>query len=98
MYLIINGLIYLELNQESKGVNCNLLPDYHKAKNIFQQTSSTITQLEGLSSSVMVSLDSNRCPGKGEVIITYDSLQTRDNIKEILGKDYFGIPYRLLNI
>ena len=84
--------------QDSRRVPCDRLPNLSQAQQIFNEHNDTVEQLEKISpNNVFISLV-ERCPGKGEVEIMYDTINTRNQIKKLIGDSFFGIPYVMFNI
>ena len=82
----------------SKEVPCEQLPTWALAQKIFQEHYDTIKQIENISPGhVFVELR-ERCSGKGEVVIYYDTIQTQNQIKDLIGNTFHGIPYVMYNI
>ena len=69
-----------------------------QAEQIYNQHLDTVERIENISpGNVFVSLV-ERCPGKGEVEICYDTISTRNQIKDLIGDMFFGVPYVMFNI
>lgn len=69
-----------------------------QAEQIYNEHLDTVEQIENISPGyVFVSLV-ERCLGKGEVEIYYDTNSTRNQIKDLIGDTFFGIPYVMFNI
>ena len=95
-YRVIEPLLIIR--QDSKRVPCDQLPSMSQAEQIYNEHLDTVEQIENISpSKVFVSLV-ERCPGKGEVEIHYDTISTRRQIKDLIGDTFFGIPYVMFNI
>ena len=90
---------YYDMGRDTKGVPCAQLPDIESAKKIYLDHNDTIKEIENVSPGfIWVELATGRCEGKAEVQIFYDSRDSRNEIKAIIGNLFFGIPYRMFNI
>ena len=84
--------------QDTQRVPCDQLPNMSQAEQIYNEHLDTVEQIENISpGNVFVSLV-ERCPGKGEVEIHYDTMNTRKQIKDLIADTFFGIPYVMFNI
>jgi hypothetical protein len=84
--------------QDSERVSCDQLPNMGQAEQIYNEHLDIVAQIENINpGNVFVSLV-ERCPGKGEVEIQYDTISTRKQIKNLIGDTFFGIPYVMFNI
>jgi hypothetical protein len=91
-------------------LTCNELPDKTQVEEIFQKHNETIQQIKNLyPDRIEISVNTynsnssfnNRklnCPEKADIIILLQTNEQRKKIEEILGKDFFGIPYRIINM
>lgn len=80
---------------------CGELPTPRAVDEVVGDHPEVIEKLESLSSSnsVMVSvIPVDGCPQGAALLITYGGLSTRDQIRELLGEDFFGVLYRMRNI
>ena len=95
-YWVVEPLLII--GQDTKRVPCDQLPDMSQAEQIYNEHLDTVEQIENINpGNVFVSLV-ERCPGKGEVEIHYDTMSTRKQIKDLIGDTFFGIPYVMFNI
>ncbi len=95
-YWVVEPLFII--GQDTKQVPCDQLPDMSQAEQIYNEHLDTVEQIENINpDNVFVSLV-ERCPGKGEVEIYYDTMSTRKQIKDLIGDTFFGIPYVMFNI
>ena len=103
---IIGGVITFQwfveplllIQQDAEHVPCDQLPNISLAEQIYNEHLDTVQQIENINpDNVFVSLV-ERCPGKGEVEIYYDTMSTRKKIKDLIGDSFFGIPYVMFNI
>ncbi|MFX0124000.1 MAG: hypothetical protein ACFFAE_10200 [Candidatus Hodarchaeota archaeon] len=84
--------------QDNTRVPCDQLPNISQAEQIYNEHLDTVEQIENISpGKVFVSLV-ERCSEKGEVEIHYDTMNTRKQIKDLIGDTFFGIPYVMFNI
>jgi hypothetical protein len=95
-YWVVEPLFII--GQDTKRVPCDQLPNMSQAEQIYNEHLDTVEQIENINpGNVFVSLV-ERCPGKGEVEIQYDTMSTRKQIKDLIGDTFFGIPYVMFNI
>jgi len=95
-YWVVEPLLII--GQDTKRVPCDQLPNMSQAEQIYNEHLDTVEQIENINpGNVFVSLV-ERCPGKGEVEIHYDTMSTRKLIKDLIGDTFFGIPYVMFNI
>ncbi len=95
-YWVVEPLFII--GQDTKRVPCDQLPNMSQAEQIYNEHLDTVEQIENINpGNVFVSLV-ERCPGKGEVEIHYDTMSTRKQIKDLIGDTFFGIPYVMFNI
>lgn len=83
---------------DSQGQQCPNLPSASLAERTFSENNDAARQV-GLivGGAERVNLDTSRCPGKGEVAIYYSTWDQRNQVKEILGDSFHGVPYHLYN-
>jgi len=95
-YWVVEPLFII--GQDTKRVPCDQLPNMSQAEQIYNEHLDTVEEIENINpGNVFVSLV-ERCPGKGEVEIHYDTMSTRKQIKDLIGDTFFGIPYVMFNI
>ena len=96
--VILTFSIY-ETIKGNSGLPCEELPDIETARQIMQDHKDVIEEIENTSpGNVWVGIN-ERCDGKGELFIFYDTIYTKNKIKEIIGGDtFFGVPYRMFNV
>ncbi|NVM37684.1 MAG: hypothetical protein HWN81_18975 [Candidatus Lokiarchaeota archaeon] len=93
-YNIIKNL--LNYKQE---LPCEDLPDIETVRQVVEDYQDIIQEIENTSPEYVYVEVNERCNGKGELYIYYDTVSTREQILEIIGGDtFFGIPYRLFNV
>lgn len=96
LYWVVEPLFIIW--QDSQRVPCDQLPNMSQAEQIYNEHLDIVEQIENINPGhVFVSLV-ERCPGKGEVEISYDTISTRNQIKDLIGDTFFGIPYVMINI
>ncbi len=95
-FWIINPI--LTIQQDSQWDPCDQLPSFNSVQQIFNAHQDTVDEIENLNPGhVFVSLV-EPCPGMGGIEIMYGTMNTRNKIKSLLGDDFFGVPYVLINI
>lgn len=96
--VILASDIY-ETFKDSSGLPCEELPDIGAARQIIEDHQDLIEEIENTSpGNVWVEIN-ERCDGKGELFIYYDTISTKNKIKELIGGDtFFGVPYRMFNV
>lgn len=96
--LVWIGATYIMIVLDTKGLECEELPNWDQAEKIFYEHNDTISQIEAISpGNIFVSLH-EPCADKGEVVISYDSIDSRNKIKDLIGDSFYGIPYVMYNI
>jgi len=80
------------------GVPCSDLPDIEVVRQTFDEHQDIVFQIENISPGNVFIEVHECCDGKGEIFIYYDTIATRNEILELIGGDFFGIPIRLFNI
>ena len=78
---------------------CEDLPDITTIRQTVEEHQDTIQEIENTNpENVWVGIH-ERCNGKGELHIYYDTVYNKEKILEIIGAEtFFGIPYRLFNV
>ncbi len=90
---------YYDMGRDAQGVPCDQLPTIESAQKIYLDHNDTIEAIENVSPGLIwVEFSTERCEGKAEIRIYYDSMNSRNEIKEIIGNRFFGIPYRMFNV
>jgi len=90
---IKNSLTY------SPELLCEELPDIETVRQAVEDHKDIIEEIENTSPGYVWVEINERCNGKGELFIYYDTVYTKDKILEIIGGDtFFGVPYRLFNV
>ena len=78
---------------------CEYLPNIETVRQVVEEHQGVIQEIENISPGYVYVEIHERCNGKGELYIYYDTVSTREQILEIIGGDtFFGIPYRLFNV
>ena len=97
--IVILGFSIYETIKDSSELSCEELPDIEFVRQIVEDHQDLIEEIENTSpGNVWVEIN-ERCDGKGELFIYYDTIYTKIEIKEIIGGDtFFGVPYRMFNI
>ena len=85
--------------KDSSGLPCEELPDIETVKQIIDDHLDLINEIENTSPGNVWTGINERCDGKGELFIYYDTIYTKNKIKEIIGGNtFFGVPYRMFNV
>jgi len=97
--IVILAFELFETFKDSSGLPCEELPDIETVRQTIEDHQDLIEEIENTSpGNVFVEIN-ERCDGKGELFIYYDTIYTKNKIKEIIdGDTYFGVPYRMFNI
>jgi len=78
---------------------CEYLPDIETVKQIVEEHQDVIQEIENINPENVWVVVHERCNGKGELYIYYDTIYTKEKILKIIGAEtFFGIPYRLFNV
>ena len=87
------------LKKYSPELPCEELPEIETVRQVVEDHKDIIEEIENTSPGYVWFEINERCNGKGELFIYYDTVYTRDKILEIIGGDtFFGVPYRLFNV
>ncbi|TKJ27539.1 MAG: hypothetical protein CEE42_02445 [Promethearchaeota archaeon Loki_b31] len=97
--IVILAFSIFETIKGSSGLPCEELPDIETVRQIIEDHQDLIEEIENTSpGNVWVEIN-ERCDGKGELFIYYDTIYTKNKIKELIGGDtFFGVPYRMFNV
>ncbi len=80
-------------------VPCEDLPDIETVRQIFEEHQEVIQEIENTNPENVWVVIHERCNGKGELYIYYDTVYNKAKILEIIEEEtFFGIPYRLFNV
>ena len=78
---------------------CEDLPDIETVRQIVEDHKDVIQEIENISPENIWVVIHERCNGKGELNIYYDTVHNKEKILEIIGAEtFFGVPYRLFNV
>ena len=90
----------INIQQDNTKVACNDLPAVEEVQKVLTEHEDVIKELEKLSdtNSIWFSIDTERCPGKADILINYGTESQRRQIKERIGENFFGVPYRMFNV
>ncbi len=78
---------------------CEDLPDIETVRQIVEDHQDVIQEIENINPENVWVVIHERCNGKGELHIYYDTVYNKEKILEIIGAEtFFGIPYRLFNV
>ncbi|MFX1535835.1 MAG: hypothetical protein ACFFDI_16595 [Promethearchaeota archaeon] len=99
--IIISGgvFVYSIYRTYVYGIPCEELPNIEEVRRIVQEHQDKIEEIENTSpGNVWVEIN-ERCEGKGELFIYYDTIATRNKIIDIIGAEtFYGVPYRMFNV
>ncbi len=97
--IVILAFSIYETLKDNSGLPCEELPDIETVRQIIEDHQDLIEEIENTSpGNVWVEIN-ERCDGKGELFIYYDTIYTKNKIKELIGGDtFFGVPYRMFNV
>lgn len=100
--IIVIGLFAFEfiVQPDNTKVACNKLPSAEEVQKVLTEHEDVIKKLEKMSdtNSIWFDIDTERCPGKADVLIYYGTESQRKQIKEKIGEKFFGVPYRMFNV
>lgn len=83
----------------SSALPCEELPDIEIVRNTLEDHQDLIEEIENTSPGNVWITINERCDGKGELFIYYDTFDTKNKILDLIGGDtFFGVPYRMFNI
>ena len=78
---------------------CEDLPNIETVRQIVEDHQDVIQEIENISPENIWVVIHERCNGKGELNIYYDTVYNKEKILEIIGAEtFFGVPYRLFNV
>ena len=97
--IVIIAYSFFETFADSVKQPCEVLPDIETVREIVEEHQDIIEAIENVSpGGVWVEIN-ERCDGKGELLIYYDTIYTKQEIKNIIeGNNFFGVPYRMINV
>ncbi|MBY9004029.1 MAG: hypothetical protein KGD73_08665, partial [Candidatus Lokiarchaeota archaeon] len=97
--MIVHTFSIFETLTGSSVLPCEELPDIEIVRNILENYQDLVEEIENTSpGNVWVTIN-ERCEGKGELFIYYDTFNTKNKILDLIGSDtFFGVPYRMFNI
>lgn len=83
-------------------LDCVDLPFYQQALDAFSKNSDVVTKVKSTSGIINFYPEKIRCDSslgnyyfnKGQAVLVYKDRTAREAAQKILGKDFFGIPYR----
>lgn len=100
--VIVIGLFAFDLiiQPDNTKIACDKLPSAEDVQKVLTEHKDVIKELEKLSdtNSISFSIDTERCSGKADILIYYGTESQRKQIKEKIGKKFFGVPYRMFNV
>jgi hypothetical protein len=81
-----------------KDTPCEQLPAIMIVQEAFRDHEDVVDEITGMHPGhIWISIGTDRCPGKGEILIYYDTEANHRKIVELLGDSFFGVPYRMFN-
>ncbi len=84
---------------DNLGPSCEEYPSIETVRETVEEHQDVITSIENTSLGYVWVEINEPCDGKGELFIYYDTITTRNKIKNIIGGDtFFGVPYRMFNV
>jgi hypothetical protein len=96
------------LTNTERYLPCEELPLVAKAEAVFKQQEGLRQKVLAVSSDTWIGLERNEatriggdvwhCPGRADVLITVNGEAERRRIVLLLGNDFAGIPYRVINV
>jgi len=90
---------FLNLVNYNPELPCEYLPDIETVRQIVDDHQDIIQEIENTHPENVWVVIHERCNGKGELHIFYDTIYNKEKILEIIGEErFFGIPYRLFNV
>lgn len=100
--IVIMGYVasgFYEMRMDAKQAPCEELPLREEVERVIAEHKDICEQIENINPGyVLISIDAERCPGKADIIIYYGTKSDRKAIKNLIGDDFFGIPYRMFNV
>lgn len=86
------------LNQA--GLFCDRYPNIDEVEQVLAAHPQAVKQIEAVNPGFTEILvrDVNGCPGKASLEILYATRPDQQKIQQLLGKTFWGIPYRSVNI
>ncbi len=94
---VLDDLIY---DSKNHYLSCEELPASADVLRVISEHTETVQRIEQVNPGfVGVQIDTDKCPGRADIVIWYGSHQSRLAIEKIINGDtFFGIPYRLINV
>jgi hypothetical protein len=97
-FIILASSLF-ETFADSAKQPCTVLPDIEIVREVVEEHHDIIESIENISPGNTWVEINERCDGKGDLLIYYDTIYTKKEIKSIIGGDtFFGVPYRMFNI
>ena len=98
--IFFSGCIGLyEMIIDTRKVSCDKLPNAKEVERILAEHTDTVEEIKNINPDhVWLEIDSERCPGKADIMIYYATIKNRASIKKLIGDTFFGIPYRMFNV
>ena len=97
-FVVVQALRITQELADSAGKPCTELPPAEVAQATLEKNQELVRRLDKVRpNSVSVYPDPDRCPGRADIVVTYATVDDYRKLKQILGDDFDGVPYRLLN-
>ena len=81
--------------QDSKEVACEKLPTVEEVNQVLTDHPNEVRQISEIFLPPFI--ETFRCLGKEDILISYEIGKDRAQIKKIIGNNFFGVPYRMSN-
>jgi cellulose synthase/poly-beta-1,6-N-acetylglucosamine synthase-like glycosyltransferase len=97
------------LANKENYLNCSEMPEIELVEKVYNDNRDLIIGIKNINNNISSPViekdkalpfghDKWNCPGKANILITVDSDEAKKRIIETLGKDFKGVPYRVVNI
>lgn len=90
-----------DIYEATKPIRCIEMSSIDIVEEDFKKHQSIVSQIQELGGTVSVVNPLNNfggCEGAGYVVIYYGTETQRKQIKQLIGKTFFGHPYKMFNI
>lgn len=97
--MVIGYFGFYEMWKDAKKVSCSKLPTAEEVRKVLAEHNDTFMQIERFNpGNVWMDVNYVRCPGKADILIYYGTVYDWDNIRNLIGDTFFGVPYRMFNV
>ncbi len=79
-------------------LDCNDLPNIEQVREIVRENDDAVKEIKEVGQSVEVFVDDSDFPGKGKITILYGTEKQREEIEDMIGDTFFGVPYKMYNV